>query len=61
MFYIRAHNAYRSVNSLHLDYTKTNLLMLYTAKVTICYEIRTKHSTQSEHHVEFFSVKPGGT
>jgi len=34
--------------------------MMYTAKVTVCSEIRTKHSTQSEHHVEFFNVKPGG-
>jgi len=28
--------------------------MLYKAKVAGCSEIRTKHSTQSEHHVEFF-------
>ena len=35
--------------------------MTYTAKVAVCSEIRTKHSKQSEHHVEFFSVKPGGT
>jgi len=34
--------------------------MTYTAKVAICFEIRTKHSTQSENHVEFFIVKPGG-
>jgi hypothetical protein len=26
-----------------------------------CPEIITKHTTQSEHHVEFFNVKPGGT
>jgi len=25
------------------------------------YEILTKHSTQSEHHVGFLDVKPGGT
>jgi hypothetical protein len=24
-------------------------------------EIITKHSTQSEHHIEFLDVKPGGT
>jgi len=30
------------------------------AKVAVCPEIRTKHSTQSEHHVEFLNVKPGG-
>ena len=35
--------------------------MLYKAKVAVCSETRTKHSTQSEHHVEFFNVKPGGT
>jgi len=28
--------------------------MKYKAKVAVCSEIRTKHSTQSEHHVEFF-------
>jgi len=41
--------------------TKTNQLMTYTTKATVCSEIRKKHSTQSEHHVEFFNVKPGGT
>jgi len=35
--------------------------MLYKEKVADCSEIRTNHSTQSEHHVEFFSFKPGGT
>jgi len=35
--------------------------MTYTAKVAVCSEIRTKHSTQSKHHVEFFNVKSGGT
>jgi hypothetical protein len=35
--------------------------MKYTAKVAVCSEIRTKHSTQSEHHVEFLNIKPGGT
>jgi len=35
--------------------------MTYKAKVTACSETRSKHSTQSEHHVEFFSVKLGGT
>ena len=35
--------------------------MTYTAKATVCSEIRTKHSTQSEHHVEFLSIKTGGT
>jgi hypothetical protein len=31
--------------------------MLYKAKVAVCSEIRTKHSMQSEHHVEFRYVK----
>jgi hypothetical protein len=35
--------------------------MLYTAKVAVCSEIRTKHSAHSEHHVEFLNIKPGGT
>jgi hypothetical protein len=35
--------------------------MKYTAKAAVCYEIRTKHLTQSKHHVEFLNVKPGGT
>jgi hypothetical protein len=35
--------------------------MQYQAKVAVCSEIRIKHSTQSEHHVEFLNVKPGGT
>jgi len=35
--------------------------MMYKAKVAVCSEILKKDSTQSEHHVEFFNVKPGGT
>jgi len=35
--------------------------MLYKAEVAVCSEIHTKHSTQSEHHVEFFKFIPGGT
>jgi len=35
--------------------------MMYKTKITVCSEIRTKHSTQSEHDVEFFNVTPGGT
>jgi len=35
--------------------------MTYRAKVVVHSEIRAKRSTQSEHHVEFFIVKPGGT
>ena len=32
--------------------------MMYRAKVAVCPEIHTKHSTQSEHHVEFLNFKP---
>ena len=35
--------------------------MVYKAKVAVCSEIRTKHLTQGEHHVEFLNAKPGGT
>ena len=35
--------------------------MMYKAKVAVCSDIRTKHSTQSERHVEFLKVKPCGT
>jgi hypothetical protein len=34
--------------------------MTYKTQVAVCSKIRTKHSTQSEHHVEFLIVKPGG-
>jgi len=40
---------------------KTNQLMLYKAKVTVYSEIRTKHSMQGKHHVEFLNVETGGT
>ena len=33
---------------------------MYKANVALCSEIRTKHSTQSEHRVEFFNIKPSG-
>jgi len=35
--------------------------MIYKAKVAVCSEISTKHSKQSEHHVEFLNVETGGT
>jgi hypothetical protein len=35
--------------------------MMYTAKVAVYSDTRTKPSTQSEHRVEFLNVKPGGT
>ena len=35
--------------------------MMYKAKVAVCSDIRTKHTTQSEHHVELLNAKLGGT
>jgi hypothetical protein len=35
--------------------------MMYKAKVAVCSDIRKKHSTQSDDHVEFFNVKSSGT
>jgi len=35
--------------------------MMCKAKVSVCSEIRTKHSMQSEHNVEFLNFEPGGT
>jgi len=40
---------------------KTNQLMTYKAKATVCSEIRAKHSAQSEHHIEILNVTPSGT
>ena len=31
--------------------------MMCKTEVALCSDIRTKHSTQSEHHVEFLNVK----
>jgi hypothetical protein len=36
--------------------TKSKQSVTYTAKAARCSEIRTKHSTQSEHHVEFLDI-----
>ena len=33
---------------------------MYTAKVPVCSEIRTKHWKQGENHVEYLNSKPGG-
>jgi hypothetical protein len=35
--------------------------MTYEANEAVCSEICTKRSTQSEDHVEFLYIKPGGT
>ena len=34
---------------------------MYKANIAVCSDNRTKHSTQSERHVEFLNVKHGGT
>jgi hypothetical protein len=34
--------------------------MTYKVKVDVCFEMCTKHVMQSELHVEFLNVKPGG-
>jgi hypothetical protein len=34
--------------------------MTYKAKAAVFSEIRTKHSTQNEYHVEFLNIKPCG-
>ena len=34
--------------------------MMCKAKVAVCSDIRTKHTTQSERHVEFLNVKTWG-
>ena len=34
--------------------------MMYKAYFAVCSDIRTTHSKQSEHHVEFLNIKPGG-
>ena len=34
--------------------------MMYKAIVAVCSDIRRKHSTQSENHVEFLNFKPSG-
>jgi len=40
---------------------KTSQLKMHKAKIAVCSEICTKYPVQSERHVEFLNVKPGGT
>ena len=35
--------------------------MMYKAKVAVCSDIRTKHLTLSECHVQFLNAATGGT
>ena len=37
------------------------MMMTMKAKAAVFSEIRSKHSTQREHHVEFLNIKPGRT
>jgi len=37
------------------------MIRVYKAKVAVCSEIRTKHSTEGEYYAEFFNFKPDGT
>jgi hypothetical protein len=60
LFYIRNQSVPRSKH-FPPRVINTIQLMAYKAKFAVCSEIRKKQSTQSEHHVEFFNVKPGGT
>ena len=59
LLYIKNQSVPRSKHSTRA--IKAHKLMMYKAKVAVFSEIRTKHSTQSERHVEFFNVKRGGT
>ena len=59
LLYIRSQSVPRSKH--FPPWLKISHLITYKAKVAVCSDIRTKHSTQSERHVEFFNVKPGGT
>ena len=36
-------------------------IRMFEVKVSVCANIRSQHKTRSEHHVEFFIIKPGGT
>jgi hypothetical protein len=49
-----------ALETLSTTVIKTNQLITCTAKVSVYSDIRTKHSKQSEHHVESLNVKPGG-
>ena len=34
--------------------------MMYKVQVAVCFQIRTQHTKQCEHHVQFVKVKLGG-
>jgi hypothetical protein len=55
IYFIQGLSPYRAVNTLYLGYKKQTVNV-----VAVCSEIHTKY-IQCEHHLEFLSVKPGGT
>ena len=57
LLYIRNQSVPRS--KLHHGYKSQSVT--YREIIAVCSDIRTKHWTQSERHVEFFNVQPGGT
>ena len=44
---------YRAVNTFYHGY-KSNHLTMYKGKAAVSSEMRTKYSTQSEQHINFF-------
>ena len=60
LLYIRNQSVPRSKH-FPAWFIETNQLMTYEAKVAVCSDISTKHSTQSEQRVEFLNIKPGCT
>jgi hypothetical protein len=55
MHFIERISPYRAVNTFHHGYKNQSVNDVHS-KVAVCSEIRTKHSTQSEHYVEFFLI-----
>ena len=49
------------VSRIRVNLLKTKQLIMYKAKIAVRSQIRTKHSTQGEHRVEFLNFKRGGT
>ena len=58
--FIQGISPYRTVNTTHRGYKNQKVNDVYS-KAAVCSEIRAKHSTQSEHDVEFLDIKPGVT
>jgi len=60
LLYIRNQSVPRCKHFLS-GYKKTHHIMRDKANASVHSEIRTKHSTQSEHNIEFLNVQSGGT